>query len=147
MIADAREAHVGSHSADTIKLNFIRCGRLDMLRNDYLRLLLRGLSPSAPHLRSPPDCPSVSMRTCSDRVAPFELCVRAPKLISARRTSSRNFWRSIYCFAMTASKSLRTLLVGVNFGLFKTTSALPRTWTAESVCCGHSGENYVKWSK
>jgi hypothetical protein len=30
LIADAREADLGSQTADTIKLNFIRCGRLSI---------------------------------------------------------------------------------------------------------------------
>jgi hypothetical protein len=32
LIADAREADIGSQSADTIKLSFIRCGRLGIAR-------------------------------------------------------------------------------------------------------------------
>jgi hypothetical protein len=48
-----------------------------------------------------------------------------PKLISARRTFSRSFWRSKYCLAITASEGLRALLVGVHLGrLFTMAPAL-----------------------
>jgi hypothetical protein len=50
-------------------------------------------------------------KRCLDR-APFGLCMRMPKLILARRTSSRSFWRSRYSFAMPASGDLSPLLVG-----------------------------------
>jgi hypothetical protein len=62
----------------------------------------------------------------SGRMAPFRPCMRMPNPVSARRTSSRNSWRSRYCFATPAFNGLGALLVGADFGLFITTSALKR---------------------
>jgi len=61
---------------------------------------------------------------CPDRVAPFGLCVRRPKLISAWRTSSRSLWSSRCRFAMPATERSSARFICVNLGLFTTTSAL-----------------------